>query len=224
MRRGRPRSQNGASPRKQRRISPLKGAVTFALATLVSEDPCLNLTEAGKLLGVSRERIRQISNREGLVMRKGLRPMPRDPCEICGLPVGRVGNKRHMVCSWIDLDCPVCGKPFKRRLSELAAATPERGYRSAFARCSRHCRKGPTAAPCSGCGKMLELDVGRSYRIRKGHGVYCSACRATRPRLTHCKRGHPFDEKNTIVYRSRRRCRACGNQRQRERYRARVQA
>lgn len=31
---------------------------------------------------------------------------------------------------------------------------------------------------------------------------------------THCKRGHPFDEANTLMWRGQRRCRACGRLRQ----------
>jgi len=42
-------------------------------------------------------------------------------------------------------------------------------------------------------------------------------------RITHCQRGHPFDEANTIWYKTRRRCRTCHNARARD-YTARKRA
>lgn len=60
-----------------------------------------------------------------------------------------------------------------------------------------------------GCGRPVT--PGSRYVV--GHNPH--------PRKTHCKRGHPFDEGNTRVWRGKRSCRACQAKRDSEKYKAR---
>ena len=62
-----------------------------------------------------------------------------------------------------------------------------------------------------GCVRPTHL-VATTNRVNILRGTAPTAVNAAK---THCVHGHPFDEANTYVEGSKRRCRTCGNERQR---------
>ena len=81
-------------------------------------NPRMLAAEIAEQVGVSRERVRQILNSEGLPTR--IAPRLR-PCKVCGNPI--TNNNAKYYCSMacltkdhqVSLVCSICGKPFKIR-------------------------------------------------------------------------------------------------------------
>ena|ERR1700736_4436771 len=57
---------------------------------------------------------------------------------------------------------------------------------------------------------------GRGRSKSAEHRARISVTLKARPPMTHCRRGHLFDEENTLVYRGKRWCRACQRYRREE--------
>lgn len=73
-------------------------ATTDQLKELAARTPGLNLTEAAKIVGITRERVRQIANKHGLPLHRGHHRNPRPLCDLCNTEVQRAHNYRHMAC------------------------------------------------------------------------------------------------------------------------------
>jgi len=104
------------------------------------KDPPLSVADIARIVGRSRERVRQILTEGGFSTARVLDPRRR--CQVCG--------KRKMYplkrgfcisCSpsprWVTFSCPVCGKSFSRRFVHIKYQISKRGYNNFF--CSRTC-------------------------------------------------------------------------------------
>jgi len=127
-----------------------------------------------------------------------------EPCPQCGKAgtnpeyypfCTKICQKRHVRRpSTVDLICDTCGVTFTRKVSVIIgnsksrAGKPKRGV---F--CSYRCH-GVVAAREAGF-------LAHPENVMKGA--------AARRNQTHCKRGHPFNESNTYLWRNRRACRIC---------------
>jgi hypothetical protein len=103
-----------------------------------------------------------------------------------------------------------------------AAQQPQQGRRpdSTRRRPSPTPRHGRSVAPHTGRPGCEVSDLGRVRSIdrvvknnadKRRHGTSSLGARRT-----HCKRGHPFDEANTLRVQGRRRCKRCERDRQRK--------
>lgn len=114
---------------------------TADILELARREPGLRRAEVAKRVGASREFIRQLDEKYGLPFRQGHKnKMPRPPCIYCGEPV--IGSTRerpcHRRCTWVTLNCSVCGQPFQRRRGQTRARANDRRYRGR-AVCSESC-------------------------------------------------------------------------------------
>ena len=114
---------------------------TADILELARREPGLRRAEVAARVGVSREFMRQLDAKYGLPFRTGHQnAMPRPPCVYCGEPV--IGSRKehpyHRKCTWVTLDCSVCGRPFKRRRGQARARANDRRYRGR-AVCSGPC-------------------------------------------------------------------------------------
>jgi len=106
----------------------------------------LTMEQIGRILGVTKERVRQIMEKLGIPRRYPPRERTRF-CPNCGAPLPT--GKRY--CSdkckeeyrrekyWVKLKCNYCGREFWRREAWVRASTPERGYVTGAVYCSRDC-------------------------------------------------------------------------------------
>lgn len=87
-------------------------------------------------------------------------------------------------------------------------------------------RPHPNALPCADCGHVWsegerrhEYDHHLGYDAAHHYDVeaVCTRCHHLRSAKTHCSKGHPFDDFNTIVGPRGRLCRACRREHDRNR-------
>ena len=103
-----------------------------------AELPTGTLSEVARRFGVSRELVRQRAGALGMITRLKGAPV----CSECGGPI-TPGYRRCQVCvsnqAPLHLTCDGCGSTFTRKLSEVKATSPERGYSNQKAYCSHTC-------------------------------------------------------------------------------------
>jgi len=137
---------------------------------IVGNNPCLTLSEVGKLAGVTRERVRQIVEKDGLARIKNARvrgkPVrPHRPCGVCGEPMGTaVKGPKHARCArWVPFVCRQCGKDFQLRESQVLGVINNGKEAGIF--CSNRCkwdsfRKHPDLTlNCHICGVEFTADA-----------------------------------------------------------------
>jgi len=143
------------------------------ICELRRKDPPLSVAEIARIVGRSRERIRQILTESGLSTARV--PDPRRRCRVCGRRKSYPLKRGFCISCfpssrWITFSCPVCGKSFSRRFVHIRYQISKRGYNNFF--CSRTCfgkwlgssfgvhRKGRTAVTvtlsCERCGKEFQ--------------------------------------------------------------------
>src|SRR3990167_4349568 len=160
----------GGRPGKCRSCGKMGAPIRLVVATIISENPCLTLQEVGDLVGVSRERVRQLVVKDGLTRVKGarLRGKPVKPiryCEGCGKELTRDSVRdRHMRCRLkVPCICRGCGKGFEMWQAHIlsqAALGKEAGIY-----CSNRCkwdslRKHPDLTlNCHICGIEFTADT-----------------------------------------------------------------
>jgi len=93
------------------------------IAQLRQDNPCLTLEQIGYKVGVSRERVRQLLNKEGLPTKHHIRQRY---CVVCGETIPHYntkGNTCSMKCfkklHSVTLICTACGKEFARKVSDI---------------------------------------------------------------------------------------------------------
>jgi len=137
-----------------------RGKIFEQVCELRRKDPPLSVAEIARIVGRSRERVRQILTEGGFSTARV--PDPRRRCRICGTRK-HYPLKRGFCIScfssprWITLSCPVCGESFSRRFSHIKYQISKRGYNNFF--CSRTC-----------FGKWLGIRFGFGVH-RKGRGT-----------------------------------------------------
>jgi len=117
-----------------------RGEIFEWVCELRHKNPSLSAAEIARIVGRSRERVRQILTEGGF---STARPFdPRRRCQVCGKR--KMHPLKHGFClscfpspRWIILSCPVCGKSFSRRLCHIKYQISKRGYNNFF--CSRIC-------------------------------------------------------------------------------------
>jgi len=109
------------------------------LIKLRLENPNATLSQLGKLVGCTDERVRQILKSEGLPT-KSLHPT--HPCLNCGKPLKKQKKYCNRKCwheyTYTWLTCPTCGKLFESRIG-LPAFKVSRGKRTSEFYCSKRC-------------------------------------------------------------------------------------
>ncbi len=163
---------------------PEKGDTTRALAVLSAARPNLNLTDAAKIVGVTRERVRQIANTNDLPFYRGAYRKARPLCWVCGeeLTQGKVGPRRwlpqHRKCSWVTFNCETCHQPVRRRRHEVTRNLKDPLYKRPYRRCSKRCPAIIREAPCTICGEILTLTPGQSssFTLGKTTRASCKRC------------------------------------------------
>ena len=173
------------------------------IIAIASKNPCMTMQSIADVVGVSRERVRQIANENGLLpyrgRRSGLNPSARR-CSVCGKLMGRrqlrpermEGTTICRSCRTVTLTCSVCLRYFTRTMSRLRAATPERGYRTAFQTCSKVCwhfrKGGPEQDICRICGGAFTMTPVQKYAKRHGQKSFsCSADKQIRREIVSAK-------------------------------------
>lgn len=132
------------------------------------------LTKVGSVFGVSRERVRQIANKNGFAAyitqdpdaRVIIGKTGRQICPDCGKPTGRqryaesyVRKKRCDDCRYITIPCGSCGEPVKRQTAEfITRLSPE--YRAARIAAGQPFYQGEVFCNRSCHGKYLAETVG----------------------------------------------------------------
>lgn len=161
-------------------------STTERLRELAADMPHLNLSEAGRIIGITRERVRQVANREGLPFRRGVVGRPHSLCDVCGKTTGYPNIRRHRACasarSWLTLRCPRCGRQFKRQRCQVNQALRDPRYKKAVSHCSRGCLLHSHEGNCHRCGAEVTLTHTQASLIGRGKQkhVFCASCRHSR--------------------------------------------
>lgn len=172
---------------------PKNGATAQALIRLAATRPELNLAEAGKIVGVTRERVRQIANKYSLPFYRGQRKEPRPACWVCGEELKGAAIKIHTrrihqngKCGWITFTCETCHKPKRMRRSQVIYHLKSPRYLRPYRRCSRKCPGVIREAPCVICGEVITLNPTQGSFITRGiqKRVFCKSCIQSRKRKT----------------------------------------
>ena len=109
---------------RYREVHGLARARREAILEYRRDDPYATLAEIAQLVGVTRERVRQVLLKHllpttAVTVAKAVRR-----CKVCYKPITRNGSKHYcsMACltkdHQVSLVCSVCGKPFKIRVCE----------------------------------------------------------------------------------------------------------
>jgi len=168
---------------------------------ILQANPNQSLSQVGKQVGISGERVRQIQNKLGLIRISPNKPYQQAYCQVCVVEVSwkKTYCMKHAVrkktTQLLTRNCPNCNKPTT-------------GYKSALWRntrtfCSNYCQ-----------GQFMGSRYGKSNLI-----TYVQQQKTK----THCKRGHEFTPENTYIQTSKdgvtgRHCRACQKVRGKEHY------
>ena len=150
-------------------MSNSKGKVRFLLGT----GDTFTLQQIADLVGVSRERVRQLCNALELegYYRKGPQS-PRARCYICNQPAPRPYPKNKRFCCatcrhkkrYVTINCDSCGKTFKRDGNQYRRRLKNPHFKTKKQYCSRQCY-----------GAWLGKNHGfgtRPENIRKGLDTY----------------------------------------------------
>ncbi len=183
-------------------------------------------TEIAKVVGISRERVRQII-RDDKLHWIPIRGRLKWDCPDCGTPISiRRSAKKlkywpaHCNACRIDLlkkFYRVCGHP---KIPENTIGTTCKICANARAKCIVEIRT------CMACGEPLELSRGGKAQIRnsKSQGLFHWKCYSRlpkdmiHPKQSNCKRGHPLSGDNLYHWEGKRICKGCASIRRKKSY------
>ncbi|KKL71528.1 hypothetical protein LCGC14_2094000 [marine sediment metagenome] len=189
------------------------------LLALATETPNLTQTNAGLIVGVSRERVRQLTDE-------------------LGLPFGSDARKRRVLA--------LHDSGFHHTVIAIQEGVTLNRIATIIRLAGR--KRHPLFQPCDWCGETFEVvQINRqrwcsprcqmngnyhNFVVKTRGNLPCIRCRTKRaiapknpcpghqrhlfnPRdsLIHCRRGHEWTPSNTYRYGKQRQCRACNNQR-----------
>lgn len=139
--------------RKRRTLNLVpRGTNTAKAIALRKASPCMSLQDIGDKVGLSRERVRQILTRDGLVTKHVVRQTYY--CMNCGKPTRNMPRRwrRYIVdnevfCNGtcakefhtLTLTCSTCGKVFKRPAGEVINAAQHPLHKGGLIFCSKVC-------------------------------------------------------------------------------------
>lgn len=127
----------------------------------------------------------------------------------------QAGKKRHaeIVAERVAIGrCPRDGAKLADGACAACEATRHEKYRRAHRRKRQLAMKRGTCTTCAVlkpqpgykvCRRCIDRTIAHQKRVRQARP------RVERGPRTHCRNGHLFDDRNTHVYKGRRRCRAC---------------
>lgn len=192
---------------------------------LISEGKVTTLTCAAQLVGVSRERVRQIVREEGILFQKTQRnTLITWPCPQCGGEAQMWTKERNSKAATNPALCSDCRKG-SGRFCRRGHENPPRAKNGGCKTCMNDLRRTVIAyRTCMDCGKQVPITRGIAAQIKlRGHPApkRCQPCRIRKfvqaNVQTHCIRGHLLAE-------TRRRstggtfCVVCNRERSREHY------
>ncbi len=146
--------------------------------------------EAGRLLGVSRERVRQLTDKHDLQFAT-VAELTHNTCPLCGETTGSAVTTYHMACYsknvWVTVPCETCGTDFRYRVSTIVwRRLKDPRYTETYSPrfCSQPCRR--KVSP----DQVLEIRArhakgdGTAYEMAKEYGVSVSNISAITARKT----------------------------------------
>lgn len=151
------------------------------MAAYASANPCATLQEIGDYHGLTRERVRQILQQEGV--HKLYAPTAKVKvrlCIECKKPLrNTVKGDHHALCvPMVTLACKFCGQSYQRRLTWVSwALLNNERYKFTNPQCSRtKCPGQQVTEPCAYCSKTIALtSPSQRYLRRKGKKrFFCS--------------------------------------------------
>ena len=147
------------------------------LQELAEDRPNLNQSDAAKLVGVTRERVRQLVTKHGLVFHRGphIKERALSRCVVCGLFLphpSKSDRPKHHACFLPRLRCAICGDYLHIRQRAV-------GRQREMVVKHRQCLMSPVSTPCRRCGQSMQLDARQRWAFRKGvqKTATCFACR-----------------------------------------------
>lgn len=168
--------------------------------------PIGNMSEVGRCIGVTRERIRQLCNKLGIEREAKLARL----CKECGCEIGSGSRTGLCLLCWreskrITLPCDYCGHPHKRLLSLMKWKRKDPRYKGKLY-CSTKCsllalqkaewwkaspcwheRRPHILTHCCICGEGL---VRKPRWSEKNNRAFCSSCwRGTVGKSLRCRSG-----------------------------------
>ncbi len=192
------------------------------LVALAVDTPGLTMAEAGRIVGVSRERVRQLTHELELPFGMGWRRRRVLVLHDSGLHHSTIALQEGMSNSWTLKVIRDSGRNIlSSKLCEWCGESYETVFRDRQRWCSPRCKHNGRRKiwllkvygnlPCVRCGirwaEATENPCPGHKRHRFRHN----------DSLTHCRRGHEWTPENTYQYRTRRACRSCARQRYRDR-------
>jgi hypothetical protein len=135
------------------------------------------------------------------------------------------------------MNCQTCGaeltgrnpKYCDRSCMALGLMKEDVGYGALKVRARK---ASPPASACESCGAIENLQRHHKDQDPRNNDpgnlqTLCGSChlklhwrelgKQGRPKVSHCKYGHPYDEANTYIWRNRQHCRTCAREKRAER-------
>lgn len=140
------------------------GKNTYKIQRLRKQDPEIKASDMAKILGISRERVRQIL----LMLKLPTQVPPNDKfCKDCGVHLSPSRYKRQKRCvscrkiyikhrSWVEVQCTWCGKSVIKLRSSIKNNLH-------FNLCNRKCWHEQRVGITFRDGKILKAKTGKSY-------------------------------------------------------------
>ena len=173
------------------------------IAQWATDNPCSSLQEIGDYYGITRERVRQILQKQGVHKQRAFAPYAGPVCSECAkrMPQAKADEPLCRKCRGMmfTMICTGCGEPFERsrRMILFAQRYQVKAYRGTAVYCTRAC--------WAERADFTNLTAAGTKRLQ----AYAKMQREK----THCKYGHERKKHSYVSPNGSRRCRPCNRER-----------